>query len=66
MRMRRGAGSAASRSRRATRATTRGYDFRIFESTGENVLRLTADAVGIAVGHVPRAVRARGPHRFRA
>jgi MtrB/PioB family decaheme-associated outer membrane protein len=23
-----------------------GYDFRIFESTGENVLRLTADAVG--------------------
>ena len=32
-----------------------GYDFRIFESTGENVVTFTADAVGIAVGDVPGA-----------
>ena len=34
-----------------------GHEFRIFEVTGENVLSLTADAVGFAVAHLPRPIR---------
>ena len=41
-----------------------GYDARIFESSGENVFRVSADAVGILVAHLPGAIRARRPHRF--
>ena len=42
-----------------------GYDFRIFESTGENVLAPDGRRRRLAVGHVPRAVRARRSHRLR-
>ena len=40
-----------------------GYDARIFESSGENVFRVSADAVGSSVGHLPRSIRGRQPHR---
>jgi hypothetical protein len=42
-----------------------GYDFRIFERTGENVFYVSVDAVG-SVGHVPCAIRRRRPHGLRA
>ena len=43
-----------------------GYDARIVESSGENVFRVSADAVGILVAHFPDAIRGRRSHRFRA
>ena len=42
-----------------------GHDFRIFENTGENVLRLTADAAG-SQWFVSRSIRIRLAHRVRA
>ena len=41
-----------------------GYDARIFESSGEDVFRVSADAVGILLGHLPRAIRGRQPQRI--
>ena len=46
MRTRRGAGSSRWRLSAGYTRNNSGYDFRIFDSTGENVLRVTADAVG--------------------
>ena len=43
-----------------------GYDARIVESSGENVFRVSADAVGILVAHLPDAVPGRRSQRLRA
>ena len=41
-----------------------GYDARIFKSSGEDVFRVSADAVGSSVGDLPRPIRGRQPHRI--